>query len=612
MTLALLVGLYTFALSLVSVWFIRWVAYQRAWVALPRTDRWHTRSIALFGGVGIFLSFFFTGIGLFFAFGIQEHILLPLAFFGGAIFIFAVGLADDILHFKPSTKLIGEIIAAATPITFGLVLSITPWTIVNLMITFVWFIAIINAVNIIDNMDGLAAGIVMIATATLLVVQATTKGFFPETFSFLMTTALFASVAGFWFFNRYPASIFMGDAGSLFLGYTLAALSIPSFMNGFFGISSVFLALLLPATILLFPIFDAVFVTILRFMSGRSPFHGGRDHSSHRLVGLGFSEQQAVRILCGLTLVGGGVAIALHIFSDLTTLFVLLYTLFLVFAGIYLGRVKVYPEPEDTRSTARWTPLVTQFFYKRQAAEVLLDFILIAGSYYLSYFLRFENTMDAYGQTTLYLQSLPIMIASCLLGFYIGGVYRGIWHFVTIADIQRYTKGILIGIGIGILSIAVLYRLQGYSRSVFIIFGVLLFLFVVGSRLCFRIFDDMVQKKTARSKTTNVLIYGAGQGGKLLYEECARNPLYRNCRVLAFIDDDATKQHLSIVGVPIYSREEISAMAYEHDWHVHELWTSSAKIPREKIYTFADDFKKIRARDLQVRKFTLTIEEFGQ
>lgn len=592
---AFLVESGSFLVSLFSVWLTRRVAYKRNWVARPRKDRWHKRPIALYGGVGIFIAFIiFSPLVLVWRTSYALKILPPVLL--GSVLAFLLGLFDDIKNIKPATKLIGQIIIASLPISVGLILAVTPWYLVNVLLTYFWFIGIINAVNMIDNMDGLSSGIVMISTLSIIGILISFYGIDSDIPSLHIAFIFFCATAGFWMFNRHPASIFMGDSGSLFLGYILAVITIPSKLNGFLGISSSMFALLLPVTIIAIPIFDTTFVTVLRKMNGRPASMGGRDHSSHRLVGLGFSESKSVLILYALGTAGGFIAVSSVTWPALSVPLVVLYFILLCMIGIYLGRVKIYPEP--LQNDSRWTPLVSQLFHKRQAGQVLLDIVLIAVSYYIAYLLRFEGSLKE--QSLNYTQSLPIIIASCVISLFLQGIYRGIWRLISIDDIARYLKGTILGTGMGILLIVALHRFSGYSRTVFVIFSVMLFLLLVGSRLFFRLVDNAINKERNGDKKINVLIYGAGQAGKLLLEEAFRNPLYEDYKVVGFIDDDAGKHNRSVAGIKVFGKEtEYKCLQSEID----ELWISSSRIPEENINALVDRIKA----EVKVKRFKLTI-----
>src|SRR3954452_12975897 len=293
-----LVGLTAFAAASIATPAVRAVARRFGAVAMPRADRWHRKPTAMMGGIAIFIAVMTTLL-----------VLVPQrreawVVLGASTLLFAVGLIDDFLHVKPYQKLIGQVAGAGAVIYYGLVL---PWTAsapINMMITFVWLIGITNAINMLDNMDGLSAGIAAIAGA-FLGINFFLNGQFNEA---LMLAAFAAALIGFLLYNHSPASIFMGDCGSLFIGFFLASTALLSGSGG--GRSRSLLAVLaVPVLVLCVPIFDTTFVTLMRKMAGRAASRGGRDHTSHRLVALGLTEKHAVWMLYAFSISAGCLAL---------------------------------------------------------------------------------------------------------------------------------------------------------------------------------------------------------------------------------------------------------------------------------------------------------------
>jgi UDP-GlcNAc:undecaprenyl-phosphate GlcNAc-1-phosphate transferase len=246
---------------------------------------------------------------------------------------FVLGLIDDILQLKPSTKLLGQIFVGCVAVVLGLQLNWTGSPALDAMISLMWFVGITNAFNLLDNMDGLCAGIAGIAA--LAFSFSALSGSQPTTLA--LTAAVAGASAGFLIYNFNPASVFMGDSGSLFLGGMLAVIGL---LGGRQGQTEVLSALTVPVLIMLIPIFDTTFVTVSRKLSGRAASRGGRDHTSHRLVALGFSERQAVLLLYVLAAAGGATAIAVRRagFQEAGVVLALLLVT-LVLLGIQLARV---------------------------------------------------------------------------------------------------------------------------------------------------------------------------------------------------------------------------------------------------------------------------------
>jgi UDP-GlcNAc:undecaprenyl-phosphate GlcNAc-1-phosphate transferase len=282
----IVVGLIAFGISVLFTYLTREFARKFGYIAKPKSDRWHKKPTAMLGGVSIFLTTII--VSLLFA----EQTIASLIILGSSSFLFIVGLIDDIYHIKPYQKLFGQIIGVAMVISGGLALSsnspdslnsvlIPMWTgsqVVNILITSFWLIGITNAINLLDNMDGLAAGISAIATISLALGFAS-SGQMPE---LLMVSIFVGALIGFLVFNFNPASIFMGDCGSMFIGFFLASSVLLTQVGG--RSRSLLLVLAVPVLVLFVPIFDTTFVTILRKIWGRKASQGGRDHTSHRLV----------------------------------------------------------------------------------------------------------------------------------------------------------------------------------------------------------------------------------------------------------------------------------------------------------------------------------------
>src|SRR4051812_27553286 len=239
----------------------RTLAHRLGFVARPGPDRWGRRPTALFGGLAVFATVLILAAGT----GVSRQ-LWPLLAAGALIAI--VGLADDILSLKASTKLIAQIAVASLLLFFDYRLHWTESAILDAMLTLFWIVGITNAFNLLDNMDGLCSGIAMIAGICLLAGSAA-SGVGPAE---LYVAILLGACAGFLVFNFHPASIYLGDAGSLFLGVNLATLTLIAKPQGG-GRSGLLSAVAVPVLLLLIPIFDTTFVTAVRLLSGRNPSH---------------------------------------------------------------------------------------------------------------------------------------------------------------------------------------------------------------------------------------------------------------------------------------------------------------------------------------------------
>ncbi|MGQ0736171.1 MAG: glycosyl transferase [Acidobacteriota bacterium] len=526
-------------LSLLLVPLSRKVAFRVGCVARPREDRWHQKATPLFGGVAISLALFAVVAG----FGRAAEVAV-VASCAGVIFV--IGLVDDIITIKPSTKLIAQIALGSVLLFFGYRLNWLDSITLDSLLSLLWVVGITNAFNLLDNMDGLCAGIALIVGTALVIdmLPGGPMGTDPELF---YLAALLGATAGFLVYNVHPASIFMGDSGSLLLGFSFAALTLNT-PNASVAQSNVLTIVTAPVFVLLIPIFDTTLVTVMRKLSGRPASMGGRDHSSHRLVAIGLSERAAVAVMWLLAAVGGVVAVLMK-YADVSWS-VLAAVLFLVGMGlfaVYLARIRVYDVAAPT--TVRGvTPIVVDFVYKRRVAEILLDFCLIAIAYYLAYRLRFEDPEEFLPEFRNFTASLPVVLASTLIAFFVVGVYRGVWRYFGMMDAVTIVKGVLVGTFAAQLVILYVYRFFSYSRTVFVIYAVLATGLVTLSRASFRLIGEFVLRQ--RTAGRRVLIYGAGDGAGLAVSQL-REHHDPTARILGFIDDDPKVTRLRVAGYPV-------------------------------------------------------------
>ena len=534
-----LVAALSFALAIALTLLVRKFAGKYNFVAKPKVDRWHKKPTAMMGGIAIYLTT--VSASLFFLWPPTNELLIILA---GSSFLFLVGLVDDVLHIKPYQKLIGQVIGAVIVVGYGLVL---PWTgsqVMNICITVFWLIALTNALNLLDNMDGLAAGIAAIAALVLGSVLYANG----QTFELVLLSAFIGALLGFLVFNFNPASIFMGDCGSMFIGFFLASTVLLSQIGG--RSRSIMAVLAVPVLTLFVPIFDTAFVTILRKMRGLPASQGGLDHTSHRLVALGLNERSAVLLLYALAVLSGGLAFLVRELSLVQGLgLVVLFSVLLALIGVYLAKVKVYESEEEVLENRALYGFLVNLSHKRRVFEVLLDGFLIALAYYYSYVILFPG----FEETTnwdLFIKSLPILIILKLSAFLVVGVYRGIWRYTSIKDLFTFSKGVILGTILSILAILLIYRFKDFSRTLFVLDAILLMAAVSASRLAFRLFRQLLPSPV-RDGGRRVLIYGAGDGGELVLRELKNNSDWKYTPV-GFVDDDPFKKDKVIHGLPVF------------------------------------------------------------
>jgi|SRR5215831_12783489 len=584
--------LVSFALALALTPAVRALARRWGFVAKPKTDRWHKRPTAMMGGVAIWLAVITTYLVL------VPHSAVDWVVIGAASFLFLVGLVDDWLHIKPYQKLIGQVIGSAAVVNYGLVL---PWTRslpANMVITIFWLIGITNAINLLDNMDGLATGIAAIASV-FLTFNFVTSGQPTEA---MMLAVFAAALIGFLVYNSNPASIFMGDSGSMFIGFFLASSALVNLAG---GRSRAFLPVLaVPILVLFIPIFDTTFVTILRKLSGRAASQGGRDHTSHRLVALGLSEKRAVLLLYGLAALSGLLAVLVRqLKPDVSLALLALLTLGLTLLGVYLAGVKGYDKEDEARAEND-NPLfafLIDFSYKRRVFEVLLDLILVALAYWSAYALQFGPFSDS-PAWKLFLRTLPVLVVVRLAAFLVFGVYRGIWRYTSMDDLLAFAKAVAAGSILSMVIILFKFRFQGFSRAVFLIDGLVMLLLLAGSRVAFRFFRQVLPSGAA-ANGQRVLIYGAGDAGELLLRELLNNRELSYTPV-GFMDDDDTKHGKLIHGYRVFGGNGmLPKIITEHN--VEQVLISTPRISPHRI---SEILAECDARNIELRRLSIKLE----
>ena len=286
---------------------VRMLAIKIKAVDVPKDNRrMHKVPIPRMGGLAIFAGFL-VSVLFFVPLGTEFRSILI-----GALILVVLGIIDDIMALKPKTKFAGQIIAALIPALSGVSIHgiVNPFVpgqystlgIFSIPFTVIWIVGITNAVNFIDGLDGLACGVSAIATVTMFIIAV----LFGETYIALMMAALAGACLGFLPYNMNPAKIFMGDTGSMFLGYILATVSI----QGLFKFYAV-ISFAVPFILLGLPIFDTGFAIVRRLLKGQSPLQADRGHVHHRLIDLGFDQKQSVAILYTFSALMGLTAVIL-------------------------------------------------------------------------------------------------------------------------------------------------------------------------------------------------------------------------------------------------------------------------------------------------------------
>ncbi len=285
-----------FATSLGLTPLSRAIALRLGVVDKPSQRKLHLDNKPMMGGLAIYVSFALALLLL----SPPQYLVQFGALLSGSAFLALVGLVDDRFVLSARSKAAAEVIATLVLIASGIHVQMFNNPLIDYPLTILWVFTITNAVNFLDNMDGLAAGLSAIAAGYFMLI-AYTQGL---SLVSALAAALAGSAVGFLIYNFNPASSFMGDMGALVLGFVLATLGIKLT----FQARPPSITWMVPLLVLALPLFDISLVVVTRLLEGRSPGQAGKDHTSHRLLSLGLSQRAAALVLYGGCLFFGGLA----------------------------------------------------------------------------------------------------------------------------------------------------------------------------------------------------------------------------------------------------------------------------------------------------------------
>ncbi|MSR29564.1 MAG: hypothetical protein EXS03_08335 [Phycisphaerales bacterium] len=472
-----IVALVCAAVSWILVRITRRIAARRGWTAPVRADRWHSEATALFGGVGI-IGGLLIGIG--FGRGLFEGFRdatsangdLALAVVAGAVLSAGIGLLDDIVHFRAATKLAAQVGCACAFLWACGGVEIIGNPAVDTAVGVVWIVAMMNAVNMLDNMDGVAASA---STIALLGIGVASSVAAPGSFVAVVALAGAGATAGFLAQNLPRAKVFMGDSGSLMLGFLIAALALvwarpidPG--SGTLSMAQGWMATALAAVGFGFaPLTDLVVVSITRVRKGQSPMTGGRDHTTHRLAQRGWTGRGIVAAVATTSAIAATVATL----SALGTvaMAVALGVLVLGLLGLAGSLMRMAIGMDNAARLAR-----ADTAHRREAYEpfvkVAIDVALIAAAMNLGYLVRWEWTIPP-ELTNSVGWSLPVVIACCVSANSLAGTYWRRWRRASWREVGVSLAATLAGSALSVVAVAALWSPERlFSRVAMALFVV--------------------------------------------------------------------------------------------------------------------------------------------
>lgn len=527
------------------------IARRSGWIAHPSADRWHDEPVAMLGGIAIFGAFVVALSGS----GTVTVYSWPV-WLGGTL-IFGAGLADDLLDIRPETKVVVQIVATALLLYAGHAFWNGGPFWASIPLTFFWVIGITNAVNLIDGIDGLAASITFIAAAALSLI-----GIVIGQVGMATVAALLAGASlGFLSFNMDPARIFMGDCGSLFLGYGLAVVAL-----GVQSTGEPVAATLVPVVVLAVPIFDTTFVTVTRALEGRRVTEGGNDHTHHRLIRLGLSENGTVLVLSGTSAVFALAALALLWTTiQLALAFVLLGIVGSVVFGFYLVSSRSYDSDKAlsvnvTQRIGAFMQAVAGGIYWKSVGGVVADLLTVFAAFVIAVHLRFGGTPPA-TQMSLMGTALPGILVLKICVFYVFGLYHGVWRHAGTPELLRLLKASTLASLLMLGGLAVAYGTEMVSASVLILDWMITTGGVGSTRFGFRALRQYFAAH--RDGGRRVLVYGSKDQGLLAVRHLRH---HADRTVVGLLDDDPNRHALQVQGIEVLGGQHaLDRLTTEHD-----------------------------------------------
>lgn len=505
-------------------------------VVQPRVDRWHTRPTPLLGGLAIGVAVL---LALTFALPASAQGTVVLVAGAAALML---GLVDDLRHLAPATKLVGQV-AIAFGVYFGgtqvLIIDYAP---VSFLLTTLWIVGVMNAINLIDNMDGLAGGVVFIAGTGLGLVALP-----GQPVAALIAGATAGAALGFLLHNWFPARVFMGDAGSQFLGLMLALAAVLATSR---GAANLALATAGPLVVLSLPLLDSALVTMSRRDAGRPISQGGRDHASHRLAALGLSDRAVVLVLYGVTAILAGLGVLMNVVADALLLLAALVALGLLLFGRFLFKVEMYGRPTaaSVATDRRERGLANAArVYARFGAHVALDVIALTIACYLAFVLRFEGEHQKVW-LPVFENFAPLLVGAHLGMLALFGAYKMLWRYLNVTDSVVIAMAVASG---SVVAVAGSFLNFGPSPSaaVFVLDALLATGLLIASRY---VVLGIRNRSVVRTRVgqQRVIIVGANAVGAIALQALAASHDI-NSRTLGFVDDDAGKRYRRLAGVPV-------------------------------------------------------------
>ncbi|MDI6802813.1 MAG: hypothetical protein QME58_03070 [Bacteroidota bacterium] len=517
---------------------------------IPNERKVHKFPIPRLGGLAIYLSFFISLV-LCIYFNPTINFINPstgIMLLVSLTLVLILGIWDDIKQISPGKKFIGQWLAATLVYLAGFRISAitSPFDLelMNLGIfdypaTILWIVGITNAFNLIDGLDGLASGIALIASITMFSLSLLRDDL---TSSFL-SLLLIGATLGFLRYNFNKAKIFLGDSGSLFIGFALAILSMMSTTKG-----STAFSIIVPILILGLPIMDTLLSMLRRSMRSIvgdyedsrpfikkvvSIFYPDKGHVHHRLMSFGISDRKVVIILYVVSIIFSVGAFAITIANTIIAIPILIIIGLATFLGVsQLG----YKEMALLRN-GTLLPIYEKPFFKSSLFHGFLDLVSISLAFGITYYLTSIIYQADFLYDKSFYKDLAIISGTQFSILFFGGIYKLTMKQLGLGDLLKILKAIIVAVFFTWLIFSIAHQSFSYLNLSFLLLNFyLLTTFVLGGRLLFNILNYLSHNDDPNGRK-KVLVYGAGADGLKIIEQITKNSFY-NIFPVGLLDDD--------------------------------------------------------------------------
>lgn len=611
----------TLALSLVLTPLVMKLAVLVGAIDKPNQRKVHKVPTPRLGGVAIFFSFFggLLCLSLYQPVGLSDFWISGregMMFLGAIVIVLFLGIWDDIRSLHPGQKFLVQLVLSIVIYFAGFSVSnvtnvfgsgTTTLGYFDFPLTVLWIVGVTNALNLIDGLDGLAAGVALIAAGTILPISLLNGDQGTSILALLLVGSLF----GFLRYNFNPAKIFLGDSGSLFLGFMLAVLSVKSSTK-----SSTGFALLVPILALGLPIMDTLLSMMRRFLNSfltentspeslvhrlKNMFQPDSSHIHHRLIGRGLTHRNAVLTLYIVScLLGVGAFIITVTNNHIASLILLV-----VAGAIIIGVRQLKYKEMAVLQNGVLLPLYDKPIMSRESFQVFFDLAAIIISFSLAQFLSgWMSPADTTERN--FLSLLAAITATQLAVFWFSGMYKRTFKILGMGDVLRTLKGVMFAIGASAVVLnTVHYPIEQEQIGTLIVDFFFLGLFVVGVRISFQVLLYLSSQASKAGK--KVVIYGADPNGILMLERMLEANI-ATWTPVGFLDDDPSLEGKYFNGYPVFgSHWNLPKLIKEKG--IDEIVLCSENIKAEALRRMRNYAKK---NNISVKRMRILFEDYHE